>query len=34
MLPHLPSEILALSSDEGLELVQNAVDLAAQRGAK
>ncbi len=34
MLPHLPSEILALSWDEGLDLVQNAVDLAAERGAK
>jgi len=33
-LPHLPSELLALSEDEAVALVQSAVDLAAERGAK
>jgi len=34
MLPYLPSELLALPWDEALGLIQNAVDLAAERGAK
>jgi acetylornithine/succinyldiaminopimelate/putrescine aminotransferase/predicted amino acid dehydrogenase len=34
MLPYLPSEILVLSSSEALDLVQSAVDLAAERGAE
>jgi acetylornithine/succinyldiaminopimelate/putrescine aminotransferase/predicted amino acid dehydrogenase len=34
MLPHLPSELLALSGDEAVDLVQSAVDLAAERGAE
>src|SRR6202011_6112335 len=29
-LPHLPSELLALSEDEAVALVQSAVDLAAE----
>lgn len=34
MLPHLPSELLALSGNEAICLVQAAVDLAAHRGAQ
>jgi acetylornithine/succinyldiaminopimelate/putrescine aminotransferase/predicted amino acid dehydrogenase len=34
MLPHLPSELLALPVSEALELVQSAVDLAVKRGAE
>jgi acetylornithine/succinyldiaminopimelate/putrescine aminotransferase/predicted amino acid dehydrogenase len=33
-LPHLPSELLALSEDEAVSLVQSAVDLAVERGAE
>ena len=33
-LPQLPSELLALPDDEAVALVQSAVDLAADRGAK
>ena len=33
VLPHLPAELLALSGDDALGLVQEAVDLAAERGA-
>jgi acetylornithine/succinyldiaminopimelate/putrescine aminotransferase/predicted amino acid dehydrogenase len=34
MLPLLPAELLALSGKEAVDLVQSAVDLAAERGAK
>jgi acetylornithine/succinyldiaminopimelate/putrescine aminotransferase/predicted amino acid dehydrogenase len=34
LLPNLPSEMVALQWNEGLDLVQSAVDLAAERGAK
>jgi acetylornithine/succinyldiaminopimelate/putrescine aminotransferase/predicted amino acid dehydrogenase len=34
VLPHLPSELLALSGGEAVKLVQSAVDLAAERGAE
>jgi hypothetical protein len=34
VLPHLPSELLALSGNEAVDLVQSAVDLAAERGAE
>jgi len=34
VLPHLPSELLALSGSAAVTLVQNAVDLASERGAK
>ena len=34
MLPYLPSELLALSGKEAVDLVQSAVDLAAARGAQ
>jgi predicted amino acid dehydrogenase len=34
MLPYLPSEIVALPWNESLDLVQSAVDLAVERGAK
>jgi predicted amino acid dehydrogenase len=34
VLPHLPSELLALSGNAAVTLVQNAVDLASERGAK
>jgi acetylornithine/succinyldiaminopimelate/putrescine aminotransferase/predicted amino acid dehydrogenase len=34
MLPYLPSEMLALPWDESVALVQNAVDMAVERGAK
>jgi predicted amino acid dehydrogenase len=33
VLPHLPSELLALSGDAAAALVQSAVDLASERGA-
>jgi acetylornithine/succinyldiaminopimelate/putrescine aminotransferase/predicted amino acid dehydrogenase len=33
-LPHLPSELLALSEDEAVALVQSAVDAAVERGAE
>jgi acetylornithine/succinyldiaminopimelate/putrescine aminotransferase/predicted amino acid dehydrogenase len=33
VLPHLPAELLALSGKDALGLVQEAVDLAAERGA-
>jgi acetylornithine/succinyldiaminopimelate/putrescine aminotransferase/predicted amino acid dehydrogenase len=33
-LPHLPAELLALSEDEAVALVQSAVDLAVERGAE
>ncbi len=33
-LPYLPSELVALPQDEAVELVQKAVDLAAERGAE
>ena len=32
-VPHLPAELLALSGEDALALVQEAVDLAAERGA-
>ena len=34
VLPHLPSELLALSGNDAVALVQSAVDLASERGAK
>jgi len=34
VLPHLPSELLALSEDEAVDLVQSAVDLAVDRDAE
>jgi acetylornithine/succinyldiaminopimelate/putrescine aminotransferase/predicted amino acid dehydrogenase len=34
VLPHLPSELLALSGHAAVALVQTAVDLASERGAK
>jgi acetylornithine/succinyldiaminopimelate/putrescine aminotransferase/predicted amino acid dehydrogenase len=34
ILPHLPSELLGLSGSEAVDLVQSAVDLAAERGAE
>ena len=34
VLPYLPSELLALSEDEAVDLVQSAVDLAVERGAE
>jgi acetylornithine/succinyldiaminopimelate/putrescine aminotransferase/predicted amino acid dehydrogenase len=34
VLPHLPSELLALSGDATVELVQSAVNMAAERGAE
>jgi predicted amino acid dehydrogenase len=34
MLPHLPAELLALPGDEAVDLVQSAVELAAERGAE
>ena len=34
VLPHLPSELLALSGNAAVALVQSAVDLASERGAK
>ena len=34
VLPYLPSELLALSGNAAVTLVQNAVDLASERGAK
>jgi acetylornithine/succinyldiaminopimelate/putrescine aminotransferase/predicted amino acid dehydrogenase len=34
VLPHLPSELLALSGTATVELVQAAVDMAAERGAE
>ena len=34
VLPHLPSELLALSSKEAVNLVQSAVDLGVARGAR
>jgi acetylornithine/succinyldiaminopimelate/putrescine aminotransferase/predicted amino acid dehydrogenase len=34
VLPQLPSDLMKLSGDEALELVQSAVDLAAERGAE
>jgi acetylornithine/succinyldiaminopimelate/putrescine aminotransferase/predicted amino acid dehydrogenase len=34
VLPYLPSELLALSGGEAVDLVQSAVDLAAGRGAE
>ena len=34
VLPHLPSDLMALSGDEAVDLVQRAVDLAAKRGAE
>jgi predicted amino acid dehydrogenase len=34
VLPHLPSELLALSGKEALDLVQDAIDLAGERGAE
>jgi acetylornithine/succinyldiaminopimelate/putrescine aminotransferase/predicted amino acid dehydrogenase len=33
-LPHLPSELVALSEDEAVALVQSAVDTAVERGAE
>ena len=33
-LPHLPAELLALSEDDAVALVQSAVDLAVERGAE
>src|SRR5262249_5399390 len=33
-LPHFPSEMLALSEDEAVALVQSAVDSAVERGAE
>lgn len=33
-LPHLPAELLALTGDEAVALVQGAVDLAVERGAE
>jgi acetylornithine/succinyldiaminopimelate/putrescine aminotransferase/predicted amino acid dehydrogenase len=33
-LPHLPSELMALSEDEAVALVQSAVDSAVERGAE
>jgi acetylornithine/succinyldiaminopimelate/putrescine aminotransferase/predicted amino acid dehydrogenase len=33
-LPHLPSELLGLSEDDAVALVQSAVDLAVERGAE
>ena len=33
-LPHFPSELLALSENEAVELVQSAVDSAVERGAE
>ena len=33
-LPYLPSELVALPQDEAVKLVQNAVDLGAERGAE
>jgi acetylornithine/succinyldiaminopimelate/putrescine aminotransferase/predicted amino acid dehydrogenase len=34
VLPHLPSELLALSGNAAVALVQSAVDLASERGAR
>jgi predicted amino acid dehydrogenase len=34
VLPHLPSELLALSGSAAVTLVQSAVDLASERGAR
>jgi acetylornithine/succinyldiaminopimelate/putrescine aminotransferase/predicted amino acid dehydrogenase len=34
VLPHLPQELLALSGNEAVDLVQSAVDLAVKRGAE
>jgi acetylornithine/succinyldiaminopimelate/putrescine aminotransferase/predicted amino acid dehydrogenase len=34
VLPHFPSELVALSEDDAADLVQSAVDLAAERGAE
>jgi acetylornithine/succinyldiaminopimelate/putrescine aminotransferase/predicted amino acid dehydrogenase len=34
VLPYLPAELLALAGDEAVELVQSAVDTAADRGAE
>jgi acetylornithine/succinyldiaminopimelate/putrescine aminotransferase/predicted amino acid dehydrogenase len=34
VLPHLPADLMALSADEAVDLVQSAVDLAAERGAE
>ena len=34
VLPQVPSDLLALSEDEAVELVQSAVDLGVERGAE
>ncbi len=34
ILPHVPSELLALAEDEAVNLVQSAVDLGVERGAE